>query len=299
MKKIGLVMAFLTLGTVALFAQTGSYVLPYDKFNYLHSAETAIPPKHLHPRISLHYWYYSASEYFDTSGHAVDLHGTYSQNWIIPAISFGAGDVAEFGFAVPFVMENVEYESSDLGTSDGSGLGDMMIWVKAAVTKNPWFGFRFAAKLATGNSDPGENELQTGTGQTDLDMGFQFSHKPEKMGLLFDFNIAYRLRLEWEGEGVKIDPGDEGRLGLYIGGKPIEGFGILFGGDGFISFNDKLEGYGEVKKSYRASSLIGIKMIYDTPFGLGFDGGIKMDIAGKDAFSGFGFTLGASYQPEF
>ncbi len=301
-----------------LFGASTSYPFPYDKFNFLHSQENAVPAKHLHPKISLYYWYYSASESFDVDGHRQDCDMNYSQNWIVPAFAFGAGNVAEFGMAIPFLNEDSKLEGSDFEKASGSGLGDLMLWTKIAVTQKPWFGFRFATKLPTGSDDYTEDKLPVGSRQTDLDFGWQFSYKPDKMGFLCDINIAYKLRLAKEiddtvvsVDGIpmvanKYDPGEEGRLGMYFGGMPVEGFGILFGGDGFITFNDQYEGNylgnnekREIKKSYRASSLIGLKMFYRLPVGVRFDGGFKMDIAGKDSPAGYGFDFGVSYQPNF
>ncbi|MCD6418106.1 transporter [bacterium] len=301
----------------AIGASTNS-PYPYDKFNYLHSQENAIPDKHLHPKVSLYYWYYTANEFFNEDGHREDYDKKYTQGWFVPAFSFGAGNVAEFGMAIPILSENSSSETYDYGDMNGSGIGDLLLWVKVAVTQKPWFGFRFAAKLPTGNDDYESDELPVGSGQTDIDLGWQFSYKPDKMGFLSDINISYRLRLAKDIENTIItmdgipmtadryDPGEEGRLGMYFGGMPVEGFGIMFGGDGFITFNDQYEGdylghneKKELKKSYRASSFIGLKMFYEFPFGLRFDGGAKTDIAGKDSPAGFGFDIGISYQPEF
>ena len=287
---------------------------PLEKFNFLYYPESGVVPRHLHPKVGIYYWSYTGAEYFNNDGHREDYNTTYSENWVVPSFSFGAGDAVEFGAYFPVLSEKYERDNGIWGTStnDGSGLGDITVWVKALVTHNPNFGLRVAAKLATGDDAPGDDKLPTGTGQTDIDMGFVLSQYPEKMGFACDVAMGFRLRLSKEIEGGlsnwgdawyihssgTYDPGDEGRLQLYLGGMPMEGFGILFGGDGFISLNDRFEGE-EITKSYRASAMLGMKMFFETKFGLRFDGGIKFDIAGKDYPAGYGFMLGATFQPQY
>ncbi len=289
-------------------------VIPMDKFNYLYFVESAVPPKHLHPKVGIYYWNFSGKEYFDNNGHREDYNTTYSETWIVPMFAFGAGDAVEFGGYFPVLSEKYEDESGLFKyTADGSGIGDITVWVKASVTRRPNFGLRVAAKFATGDDAPGEDKLPTGTGQTDVDMGFVFSYYPEKMGFACDIATGFRLRLSKEVDTLTVfevgdrwyiyrsgtyDPGDEGHLQLYLGGMPMEGFGILFGGDGFISLNDRWEG-DEVKKSYRASAMIGMKAFFETKFGLRVDTGLKFDVAGKDYPAGMGFMIGASFIPQF
>ena len=280
-----------------LFVFCTIYSRPLDKFNFMYYTETGVPPRHLHPKVGLYYWNYSSSDFFNDNGNREDIGIENSESWVVPTFSFGAGDVVEFGMAVPIISQKTEF--NDTYNSDGSGVGDMLLWLKTSVTKMPWFGIRTAVKLATGDDNPGGDKLPTGTGQTDLDMGLFFSCFPEKMGFLCDISTGYRLRFEKENsDGTKYDPGDEGRLQLYLGGMPVEGFGILFGGDGFISMNDRYNGY-EVKKSYRASSMLGLRMFYKTKFGVRVDGGIKFDVAGKAYPAGLGFVFGANYEPQF
>ena len=309
MRRLTAILLIFSITSPSIYASRTDEPYPFDKLNYLYSSQNAVPPKHLHPRVSLIYWYYSASEQYNEDGNRYDMDfdGKYTQNWIVPSFSFGAGDVAEFGVAIPIIREDLSFSEVINKKFAGSGVSDILIWTNVAVTKKPWFGFRFAAKLAVGNDDYNiEEEMPVGSGQTDIDLGWQFSYAPEKMGFLCDASIGYRIRLSKEidwaieepGPYEKYDPGEEGRLGLYLGGMPVEGFGILFGGDGFVTFNDQYDG-DEIKKSYRASSLIGLKMFYKAPFGLKVSGGFKTDIAGKDAPAGFGLNFGVSYEPEF
>ena|GEM_PF-2843890 len=288
---------------------------PLNKMNFLYYTESGIPPRHIHPRVGLYYWYYSGSEFFDDDWNRQDDDLTYSEYWVVPTFSFGAGDVVEFGMAFPILNQKVESENSWYGTYSmkGSGIGDMFLWLKTAVTQNPHFGIRTAVKLPIGDDNFGQETIPLGTGQTDLDMGFFFSYYPEKMGFLCDVAVGYTLRFPKDIDTITVfviednlhfyqdgryDPGDEGRLQLYIGGMPVEGFGILFGGDGFISMNDRFEGE-EGTKTFRMSSMLGLRMFYRTPFGLRTDAGIKFDVAGKSYPAGLGFVLGASFEPKF
>jgi len=276
------------------------YSFPYDKLNYLYYIEHAVPPRSLHPKISALYWFYISSEALDSSGHRDDEYSdysTYSQNWIVPAFAFGAGDVLELGLAIPILMEVVEARTGAVKDASSSGVGDILIWAKASVTEYPRFGFRLAVKLPSGDDEFSQGNIPTGTGQTDFDFGLQFSHHPEKMGFMSDISVGYRLRLEGEKNNIPYKPGSEGRLGIYTGGMPIEGFGILFGGDGFISFNDEYDGEESIQ-SYRATAMIGVKIFYITRIGLKFDAGFKTDIAGKDVPAGNGFSLSASFEPK-
>ncbi|MCD6594322.1 transporter [bacterium] len=315
MKNLLKIAFFISIFCSAIFAQTFLPIstTPLDKFNYLYYTETGIPPRHLHPKIGLYYWNYSSSEFFDDDWNRDDDDIEYSESWVVPTFAFGAGDVIEFGMAVPMISGKIKSDISyDTYTLDGSGIGDMTLWLKTTVTQKPWFGIRTAVKLATGDDKPGNNKLPTGTGQTDLDMGFFFSYYPEKMGFLCDISTGYRLRFKKDIDemvyivnesihyfpGGEYDPGDEGRLQLYLGGMPVEGFGVMFGGDGFISMNDRFGG-DEAKKCYRASSMLGLRMFFRTKFGVRVDGGIKFDVAGKAYPAGLGFMLGANYEPKF
>ncbi|HDG68216.1 MAG TPA: hypothetical protein ENG11_03615 [candidate division Zixibacteria bacterium] len=289
-------------------------VVPMEKFNYLYFAESGVVPKHLHPKVGIYYWNFSGSEYFNNNGHREDYNQKYSESWVVPMFAFGTGDAVEFGVCFPVLSEKYEDNSGFFKyTADASGLGDITLWTKAIVTRDPNFGLRVAAKLATGDDAPGEDKLPTGTGQTDIDMGFVLSHYPEKMGFACDVAVGFRLRMSKEVDTLTVfkvgdrwymynsgtyDPGDEGRLQLYLGGMPMEGFGILFGGDGFVSLNDRWEG-DEIRKSYRASAAIGMKAFFETKFGLRLDGGFKFDVAGKDYPAGFGLMLGATFVPQY
>jgi len=308
-KRVTVIIVLILTGIV--FAQTlpPGWMLPSsEKFNFLHFVESAIPPKHIHPRISLYYWYYTGADLYDDDWDLQDINTTGSESRIMPVLSFGVGDVVEFGIAVPFVSNKVVEDITVVTTTDGSGVGDMLIWLKTTVIKNPWFGIRTTVKIPTGDDDPGGNALPTGTGQTDFDMGLVFSVMPEKVGFLCDVAISGRLRFEKEidyfGTTLELNPGNEGRLQLYLGGMPVEGFGVMFGGDGVISMNDVYDYSGAIgsqdsTKSFRMNSMLGLRMFYQTPFGIRMDGGLKFDVAGHNTTSGLGFVLGATYEPQF
>ena len=282
---------------MGLSLANAQYFGPYDKFNRLYTMENAIPVKHLHPSVFLSYWYYYADEGFDEDGNRNDMAGgvEFTQSWFVPAFAFGAGNVVEFGMAFPVLAEHGSLGSIE---ADGSGIGDITIWLKTAIIPKPWFGFRVLTKLATGDDDI-TNRMPTGTGQTDFDFGLQFAYEPEKQGVMCDINAGYRLTMSKdEAGGIEFNPGDEGRAGIYVGGMPVEGLGIMFGGDGIVTFNDQYDG-DTAKNSSRASAMIGLKLMYRTKFGLRTQASLKTDIAGKLVPAGYGFAFCVGYQPEF
>ncbi len=268
------------------------------KLNYLYFVENAVPPGHLHPSVGVYYWHYSTTEQFDNDWERQDYDIELSQGIVIPTFSVGFGNVVELGMMVPIVANKSESELSSVISADGSGVGDMQIWVSTIFIQNPNFGLRAAIKIPSGEDEPAADKLATGSGQTDIDFGMIFSVKPEKVGFMCDLGTSYSLRLKKDISGYDYDPGDEGRLQLYLGGMPYDGFGVLFGGDGIISMNERIEGT-ERDDSYRMSSMLGLKMFYETPFGLRFDGALKFDVAGKQSAAGLGFLVGATYEPNF
>lgn len=264
-----------------------------DKLNYIYCIDYGLPVKHLSPKIGASFWHYGASEMLDDHGKRYDMHSDYTEMLTTMFFAFGLANVSELGVAVPIVSREA---SPDNGNKIvGNGVGDIIVWGKAMVIKeSPWFGFRLATKFSNGTSPDsisGIWGLTPGTGQTDIDFSWVSAIEPEKTGFAYQGAVGYRLRLKLS--KISFDPGDEGRLQLYIGGMPVNGFGILFGGDGYISFNDKMS--SELPGSYRISGTMGLKLFYQSPFGLRFDGGFKFDTSGRHTYAGYGFFIGTSF----
>lgn len=152
-------------------------------------------------------WYLMADEAYDSEGESQETCCKYTNMWFPINVYYAAMDQFEIGVKPSFAMLKAEpdEDSREEGDLEGTGLGDTWIYAKYMFMPEPMMTARLGAKVATGNSEPEEDELGTGSGQMDIDGAVLFG-VPAGPGV-FDAGVGYRMRME--NSDTKWKPGNE------------------------------------------------------------------------------------------
>jgi len=302
MKKTIITVAFALLLTESLLA-----IDAMDMQNFIYLRDSGIVLPHLHPIAGIDYISTSTDKTYDREWDKEDIYGTYKRSVIWYSIGFGLGDMFETRLFIPTLTHSLESDYPTVRKDESSGASDIWLTTKFAFIQKPYLSFRFGVKFPTGDDNPPSNKLPTGDGQTDLDFSILSAYQPEQAGVAYNVSVGYRLRFEQEespqSSGYDFDPADEGHFALYIGGKPVEYFGILFGGNGFISTSDdRISSSGfshNLDDTWRAYFQVGTIIKGYSPVGVNLRADFHFDVAGKNEPAGFTWGVGVEYIPKF
>lgn len=216
-------------------------------------------------------WYFMADKAYDSEGESGDLEGKYTNMWFPINVYYAVMDQFEIGVKPSFAMLKAE-PNEDSRASDeltGTGLGDTWIYAKYMFMPEPMMTARLGAKIATGNSEPEEDELATGSGQMDIDAALLFG-LPAGPGT-FDAAVGYRMRME--NSDTECKPGDEIHFLACYTYPMSDVLALKVGADGY--FGSDGEWMGETEEDS------GSKVVYINP--------------GVDYTMANGMTLGADF----
>jgi hypothetical protein len=121
---------------------------------------------------------------------------------------------------------------------EGTGIGDTWIWAKYMFMPEPMLSGRVGLKVATGNDEPDQDELATGTGQMDIDGALLFGI-PAGPGT-FCASAGYRMRMEHSDSEVK--PGDEMHFMAGYSYMPNEMMSLGLFADGYFGSDYEIGG---------------------------------------------------------
>lgn len=176
----------------------------------------------------------------------------------------------------------------------GSGIGDLWVAGKYLIVSEPKISARVGAKFALGKyKDLEEDELATGDGQMDIDIGALVSYPMEP--ITFDFGVGYRLRMEDED---KYKPGAEIHYMFALGYPLSEAMGLKLGVDGYMGSNDEYDGT-EADESARSEMCIAPGFWYKAaPIDFGVDVYVFKAMAENVLAPSFVVVLGIGYTME-
>jgi len=197
----------MVLAMVALASTAGAY-------DFLYSGDRAATHDAGAFGVKAGIWYFMADKAYDSEGESQDLDGKYTNMWVPINVYYAVMDQFEIGVKPSFAMLKAEADDAarDGDELTGTGLGDTWVYAKYMFMPEPMMTARLGAKIATGNDEPEEDELPTGSGQMDIDAALLFG-LPAGPGT-FDAALGYRMRMENSDSEWK--PGDEIHfLGCY------------------------------------------------------------------------------------
>jgi hypothetical protein len=253
----------MVIAMVALASTAGAY-------DFLYSGDKAATHDAGAFGVKVGLWYFMADQVFDSEGEAQDAEWEGTYMWVPINVYYAVMDQFELGVKPSFAMLTEKAaEDSRADEWTGTGLGDTWIYAKYMFMPEPMMTARLGAKIATGNSEPDEDELPTGSGQMDIDAALLFG-VPAGPGT-FDAAVGYRMRME--NSDTEWKPGDEIHfLGCYT--YPMSDvLALKVGADGY--FGSDGEWMGETAEDS------GSKVVFVNP--------------GVDYTMANGMTLGADF----
>jgi len=216
-------------------------------------------------------WYFMADEAFDVDGEAAELGGDWTAMYFPICVYYGVMDQLEIGVKPNFQM--LKFEPAEVTRGDdsveGTGLGDTWVYAKYMFMPEPMMTARLGAKVATGNDEPDEDEIGTGSGQMDIDAALMLG-MPAGPGV-FDAAVGYRMRMEHTDSEWK--PGDEIHFAACYGYGMGEALTLNIGADGYFGSDGEFAG--------EAVEDSGCNIVYVNP--------------GVDYMMESGLTLGADF----
>lgn len=196
----------------------------------------------------LNVYYATISAEYDKDGEKQDWEDDYSATKMYVPVDIRYSAIEYFELRLQPKFVNNKYSNATEMT--GSGIGDLWVAGKYLIVSEPKISARVGAKFALGTykwTDLEEDELPTGDGQMDIDIGALVSYPMEP--ITFDFGVGYRLRMEGEnemeimGETVswEFQPGNEIHYMFALGYPLSEAMGLKIGIDGYMGSNAKAE----------------------------------------------------------
>ncbi len=247
--------------------------------------------------------HFSANSSYDQDGESQDWGDDYkaSGTWIPVKISYGIMDGFEVGVTPMFVMNKLEYTGARSTEYEGTGIADTWIWAKYGILPDPMMTVRLGVKVPTGNDEPDDDELGTGSGQMDIDGAVMFG-VPAGPGSL-DASIGYRYRMDRTGD-------EDAREGDYTPGNEVHFYAgysyflsdvmsLRLGAGGHFGSDPQIDGEpipmgpdSDVVGSKIVSINPGFDYIMDSGMSLGFDVYYPLMGTNVDAAWGLGLSVG-------
>jgi hypothetical protein len=278
----------------------------HDFYTYdiLYTGDTAATPEAGAFSITGSFIYMMADKSYDEDGESQDWGGdSKGTAMMIPVeIGYGIMDGFEIGVSPTFVMSKLEWDSDmrEVIEYEGTGLTDTWIWAKYGFMPEPMVTARLGFKVATGEDEPADDELATGTGQMDIDAAIMVGI-PAGPGML-DGSLGYRYRMARSADEESRDEGDwkpgseirfYGAYSYYISDMMTLRLGAdgFFGGDAEFDDGDGFEAW-EDSGANVISLNPGFDYMMDSGISLGLDMYYPITGTNVDAAWGFGLSVG-------
>ena len=286
--------------TIALVATLATSSGAYD---LLYTGDTAVTPTAGSFGLSGGFLYFMADSEFDSEGESVDWPEDFTMTrvWVPIDIYYGVMDNLQVGATPVFMMDTFEYPVfRNTSEATGTGVGDTWLWTKFMFMPEPMMTARLGVKLPTGEDEPDEEELATGSGQMDIDAAVLFG-APAGPGT-FDAAIGYRYRMDREVGEMRYDytPGNELHFFACYTHYFNDMFDMRVGADGFFGSDPEADGEPIPDPSNPSVSMTGRNAVYINP-GIDYmmDSGLSIGVdmhyplmgQNIDADWGFGLTL--------
>lgn len=274
---------------------------PYD---VLYSGDTAATHEAGAFGINVGLIYSMANKSYDDEGESQDWvdDAKATAMWFPVKLYYGVMDGFEIGATPMFVMNKLEWPDMRVEEYEGTGLADTWIWAKYSFMPEPMMTARLGVKIATGEDEPEDDELGTGSGQMDIDGAIMFG-VPAGPGT-FDASLGYRYRMakevDTDARSYDWKPGSEihffagynyylsDTMGLRLG---AQGF---FGGDTEIDYGDEDREFEAIEDS--GANIVninpGFDYMMDNGMALGFDFYYPLMGTNIDAAWGLGLSVG-------
>ena len=273
---------------------------PYD---ILYSGDTAATAEAGAFGIQGSFIYTMANKSFDLDGESVDWGDDDKATgmWIPVKLYYGVMDGFEIGATPTFVMNKLEYGDVRTTEYEGTGLADTWIWAKYMFMPDPMMTARLGFKVATGEDEPADDELATGSGQMDIDAAVMFG-VPAGPGT-FDASLGYRYRMAKtfdEARSYDVKPGSEIHFFAGYNYYLSDTMGLRLGAEGFFGSDWEVDS-GDEEREFEAvddtgSNIVninpGFDYIMDSGMALGFDFYYPLMGTNVDAAWGLGLSVG-------
>jgi hypothetical protein len=248
--------------------------------------------------------YLMADKEFDADGESQEWGGDTKATgmWIPVKIGYAVMDGFEIGVTPTFVMNKLEWDTEmrEVMEYEGTGLADTWIWAKYGFMPEPMLTGRLGFKVATGEDEPADDELATGSGQMDIDAAVMFG-VPAGPGS-FDASLGYRYRMARSADGDARDegdwkPGSEIRYYAAYTYFVSDMMSLRLGADGFFGSDaeyDDGDGFEALEDTgANVMSLNpGFDYMMDSGVSLGVDMYYPLMGTNVDAAWGFGLSVG-------
>jgi hypothetical protein len=306
------ILAVVVVFALALSATALDFGTPEDLFggiytyDVLYAGDTAVTPDAGAFSIQGSFIYLMANKSYDEASETVewgdDEKATYM---VIPVkIAYGIIDGLEIGVTPVFMMKKYERAYvSDVTEYEGTGITDTWVWAKYGFAPEPMVTARLGLKLATGEDDPADDELPTGTGQMDIDGAIMLG-APMGPGWL-DGSVGYRFRMARSADEGSLDEGDfkpGSEIRFYAGYTHFIGdtMNLRLGADGFFGSDDEIDEGGSAREfiadpdSRRGiiTLIPGFDYMMDNGMSLGVDMYYPLTGTNVDAAWGLGVSVG-------
>ncbi|MBM3307649.1 MAG: transporter [Candidatus Eisenbacteria bacterium] len=222
--------AVIVLALVGMASTAGAY-------DFLYSGDKAATHDQGAFGINVGLWYFMADKVYDSEGESQDLDADWTAMYFPMNFYYAVMDQMEIGVKPNFQMLKLK-APDDMRTEDeitGTGLGDTWIYAKYMFMPEPMMTARLGLKIATGNSEPEEDEIGTSEGQMDID-GALMVGMPAGPGV-FDVALGYRYRLE--NSDTKCTPGSEIHFCAGYAYPMSDMLALKIAADGYFGSDDK------------------------------------------------------------
>jgi hypothetical protein len=235
-----------------------------------------------------------ANSAFDADGESQEFEGDQSWNAIMVPVELAYGVIENLEIAVQpkFVrdaMNSVPIGLDETEDQEGSGIGDT--WVKAKyaypLENGAVVAGRVGAKLPTGDDEPDEGDLPTGSGQTDVDVAALVNYTMEQ--IMINGALGYRIRMENDAE---YKPGNEfhfmGEFGYMVNEQTL----VSLGFDGFFGADNEMEGETAEESASNAVA-VSPGVVYHVSEALALKGDFFIEVLGQNKNAEMGVNVGA------
>ena len=269
-------------------------------YDALYSGDTAMTRDAGAFGVDVGFIYLMADKSYDQDGESVDW-GTDEKGtgmWFPVRLGYGVADGFEIGATPMFVMNKYEWPSDRTEEIKGTGLTDTWVWAKYMFMPDPMMTARLGVKIATGNDEPDEDELATGSGQMDIDGAIMFG-VPAGPGT-FDAAVGYRYRLARTYEDARsydYKPGSEIHFTAGYSYPFSDTMGLGIGVEGFFGSEDEVD-FGDAERSFEtiedtAANIVNINPSFYYMMDSGMDLGVDFyyPLMGQNVDAGWGLGL--------